>query len=188
MELTREKAVKDLEEYVDSTSLLKHSLAVEAAMLKMSEVFNEDKNIWGICGLLHDIDFQKYPEKHCEVGYDILIEKGYPEDFCTAIKGHNEATNTKRETNMAKSLYAVDQLSSFIVAVALVRPEKFEGMSVKSVKKKLKDKAFARAVDRDLLLVGADELGIELNELIQYLIDGLTSREKELADMGLSLL
>ncbi len=188
MEITREKALSDLSEYVDSESLMKHSLAVEASMMKMAEVFNEDENLWGCCGLLHDIDFQKYPDKHGEVGYNILIDKGYDIEFCKAIKSHCDLTNENRITNMSKSLYAVDQLSSFIVACALVRPEKFVGITSKSVKKKLKDKAFARAVDRDELQKAADELSIDITILIDYLIDGLIQREKYLNDLGLSLL
>ena len=188
MEITREKAWADLCEYVDSDSLIKHCLAVEAAMIKMSEVFNEDEIIWGCCGLLHDIDFQKYPEKHGEVGYDILVNKGYEIEFCNAIKSHCDLTNENRNTNMSKSLYAVDQLSSFIVACALVRPEKLVGLTSKSVKKKLKDKAFARAVDRDELQKGADELEIDMTLLIDYLIDGIIKREEYLNTIGKSLL
>ncbi len=188
MEITREKALTDLSEYVDSESLMKHSLAVEAAMIKMAEVFNEDENLWGCCGLLHDIDFQKYPDKHGEIGYNILLDKGYDVDFCKTVKSHCDLTNENRITNMSKSLFAVDQLSSFIIACALVRPEKLVGITSKSVKKKLKDKAFARAVDRDELQKGADELGIEINVLIDYLIDGIIKREDYLNTLGLSLL
>lgn len=188
MEITREKALSDLSEYVDSESLIKHSLAVEASMIKMAEVFNEDENLWGCCGLLHDIDFQKYPDKHGEIGYNILLDKGYDIEFCKTVKSHCDLTNENRITNMSKSLFAVDQLSSFIIACALVRPEKLVGITSKSVKKKLKDKAFARAVDRDELQKGADELGIEINALIDYLIDGIIKREEYLNGLGLSLL
>lgn len=188
MEITRDKALSDLNEYVDSESLIKHSLAVEAAMLKMAEIYNEDPIIWGCCGLLHDIDFQKYPDKHGEVGYNILIEKGYDVDFSNAVKSHCDLTNENRTTNMSKSLYAVDQLASFIIACALVRPDKLVGLTSKSVKKKLKDKAFARAVDRDDLQKGADELSMDMTLLIDYLIDGIIKREEELKNIGLSML
>ncbi len=188
MEITREKALADLAEYVDSQSLMNHSLAVEAAMIKMAKVFNEDENLWGCCGLLHDIAFQKYPENHGEIGYDILINKGYDAEFCKAVKSHCDLTNENRNTDMSKSLFAVDQLASFIVACALVRPEKFEGLTSKSVKKKIKDKAFARAVDRDELQRGADELDMDMTALIDYLIDGITEREKYLNSCGISLL
>lgn len=188
MEITREKAWDLFTQYVDSESLIKHSLAVEASMIKLAKIFDEDVETWSCCGLLHDIDFQKYPEQHPIKGPEILREAGYPEEFCLAVKGHSDETNTPRTTKMAKTLYAVDQLSSFVVACALVRPTKFEGMKVKSVKKKMKDKAFARAVDRDGLKKGAEELGIELSELTQYVIDGLMEREEELNKMGMSLI
>lgn len=188
MEITRERALADLAEFVDSESLMKHSLAVEAAMIKMAKVFNEDENIWGCCGLLHDIAFQKYPETHGEVGYDILFDKGYEAEFCSAVKSHCDLTNENRNTNMSKSLSAVDQLSSFIIACALVRPEKLSGLTSKSVKKKIKDKAFARAVDRDELQRGAEELSIDLTVLIDYLIDGIIEREEYLNSIGASLL
>lgn len=188
MEITRERALADLYEYVYSESLIKHSLAVEAAMIKMARVYNEDENIWGCCGLLHDIAFQKYPENHGEVGYDILFNKGYDAEFCKAVKSHCDMTNENRNTNMSKSLSAVDQLASFIIACALVRPEKLVGLTSKSVKKKIKDKAFARAVDRDELQKGADELAMDLTVLIDYLIDGLTEREDYLNTVGMSLL
>ncbi len=188
MEITREKALTDLTEYVDSESLMKHSLAVEAAMIKMAKVFNEDENIWGCCGLLHDIAFQKYPENHGEIGYDILLKKGYDIEFCNAVKAHCDLTSENRITNMSKSLSAVDQLASFIIACALVRPEKLAGLTSKSVKKKIKDKAFARAVDRDELQKGADELSIDLTVLIDYLIDGIIERENYLNSLEISLL
>ena len=188
MEITREKALSDLSEYVDSESLIKHSLAVEASMIKMAEVFNEDENLWGCCGLLHDIDFQKYPDKHGEIGYNILLDKGYDDEFCKTVKSHCDLTNENRMTNISKSLYAVDQLSSFIIACALVRPEKLVGLTSKSVKKKLKDKGFARAVDRDELQKGADELSMDITILIDYLIDGIIKREEYLNGLGLTLL
>ncbi len=188
MEITREKALADLVEYIDSESLIKHCLAVEAAMIKMAKVFNEDENLWGCCGLLHDIAFQRYPKNHGEVGYDILIKKGYDAEFCNAVKAHCDLTNENRITNMSKSLSAVDQLASFIIACALVRPEKLVGLTSKSVKKKIKDKAFARAVDRDELQKGADELSIDLTVLIDYLIDGIIEREEYLSSIGASLL
>ncbi len=188
MELTREKVLVDLREYVDSESLFKHCLIVEAAMLKMAEVYGEDKNEWGCCGLLHDIDFQKYPEQHGEIGYNILIDKGYDEEFCKAVKAHCDDTNENRQTNMAKSLFAVDQLASFIIACALVRPEKLEGMTSKSVKKKIKDKGFAKAVDREGLQQGATELEMDITVLIDHLIDGISKREIELNLEGLTML
>jgi len=188
MDITRDKAFELLREYVDSISLLKHCFAVEAAMRGYARKFNEDVEVWGACGLLHDIDFEKYPEEHPYKGVEILREKGYPEEFIMAVKGHGDYTNTPRDTKMAKTLYAVDELASFVVACALVRPEKFNGLKVKSVKKKLKDKAFAKAVDREQIQRGAEELGVELSEHIQTVIDSLVQREDELNRLGYSLI
>ncbi len=188
MEITREKAFELLQEYVDSSSLIKHCLAVEGSMRGYARKFNEDVEVWGACGLLHDIDFQKYPDEHPFEGVKILREKGYPEEFVMAIQGHGDHTNTPRETKLAKALYAVDELSSFVVAGVLVRPNKFEGLNVKSIKKKLKDKAFAKAVDRDQIKKGAEELGEDLTDHIQTVIDSLVQREEELKKMGESLI
>lgn len=188
MEIKRNEAFELLKEYVDSKSLLKHCLAVEASMRGYAEKFDENIEVWSSCGLLHDIDFEKYPDEHPLKGVEILTEKGYPEDFVMAVKGHADRTNTPRETLMAKALYAVDELSGFVIACVLVRPNKFEGLKVKSVKKKLKDKAFAKAVDRDQIRSSAQELGVELTEHIQTVIDALVKREKELKEQGLSLI
>ncbi|WIF95218.1 HDIG domain-containing metalloprotein [Caminicella sporogenes] len=188
MEITREKAFALLKQYVNSNSLIKHCLAVEASMRGYAKKFGQDVETWGACGLLHDIDFEKYPEQHPLKGIEILKENGYPEDFIMAVKGHADKTNTPRETNMAKTLYAVDELSSFVIACVLVRPNKFEGLKVKSVKKKLKDKAFAKAVDREQIKQGAQELGVDLTEHIQTVIDSLVQREEELQKEGLSLI
>ncbi len=187
VEITREKAFELLKEYVESDSLIKHCFAVEASMRGYAQKFGEDVEVWGACGLLHDLDFEKYPDVHPSKGVEILREKGYPEDFVMAVKGHAR-TGVTRDTKMAKTLYAVDELSSFVIACVLVRPNKFEGLKVKSVKKKLKDKAFARAVDRDQIKDSAEELGVEMTEHIQTVIDALTQREDELQKMGLSLI
>lgn len=188
MEITREKALELLKEYVDSSSLIKHCLAVEGSMRGYANKFDEDVELWGACGLLHDIDFEKYPDEHPLEGVKILREKGYPEEFIMAVQGHGDHTNTPRETKMAKALYAVDELSSFVIACVLVRPNKFEGLKVKSVKKKLKDKAFAKAVDREQIKKSAEELGVDLTEHIQNVIDSLVKREEELNSMGESLI
>ncbi|MCD5414139.1 MAG: HDIG domain-containing protein [Clostridiales bacterium] len=187
MVISRENAFALLKQYVNSSNLLKHVLAVEASMIGYAKKFEEDIEIWASCGLLHDIDFEKYPEEHPFKGVQILLENGYPEDFILAIKGHADES-TARETLMAKTLYAVDGLSSFIIACALVRPDKLEGMKVKSVKKKLKDKAFARAVNREGILQSADELGVDMTEHIQTVIDAIVNREEELGKIGLSML
>ncbi|WP_034601754.1 HDIG domain-containing metalloprotein [Clostridiisalibacter paucivorans] len=186
--ISRDKAFEELKQYVQSDSLMKHSLAVEAAMIGYAEKFDENVEKWAACGLLHDIDFEKYPEEHPLKGVDILTELGYPEEFVIAVKGHSDETNTPRETLLSKTLYAVDELASFVVACVLVRPNKFEGLKVKSVKKKLKSSGFAKAVDRDIIKRGAEELEVDFSEHIQTVINALTKREKELKEEGLSLI
>lgn len=188
MDYNREKQFELLKKYVTTERLFKHSFAVEAAMISYAEKFGEDTDKWGACGLLHDIDFEKHPEEHPMIGVKILADEGYPEDFVTAVKGHGDRTNTPRVTKLAKTLYAVDELASFIVAVALVRPTKFDGLKIKSVKKKLKDKAFAKAVNRDQIQIAADDLGVELSEHIQTVIDGLVAWEEKSKDSEYSLI
>ncbi len=182
----RSSALELLKEHVETKRLLKHSFAVEGAMIYYAKKLNEDETRWGICGLLHDIDFEKHPDLHPNEGVKWLTDKGYDDEFVIAIKGHADY-NTKRESHMAKALYAVDELASFIVAVALVRPTKFEGLKVKSVKKKLKDKAFAAAVNRDTINLGAEGLNIEMTEHIQNVINALVEHETTLNTYGLSL-
>lgn len=186
--MTRESALKWLREYIKSERLIKHSYAVEAAMVGYAKVYGEDEARWGLCGLLHDIDFEMHPEVHPMEGIKWLADKGFDQEFVLAVKGHGDHTNTPRETLMAKTLYAVDEMASFIVAVALVRPDKFEGLEPKSVKKKLKDKAFARAVDRNAVKISADELGIDFTEHIGNVIKALSEGEKRLNTSGESLL
>src|SRR6056297_3267219 len=188
MDINRKDALEIFKEWIDSDSLTKHCLAVEGAMRGCAEYFSEDVEEWGVCGLVHDIDFQKFPQdEHLEHGPKILKKAGYPKYFIDAVKGHGDFTNTPRETKMAKCLYAVDQLASFIVAVGLVRPTKLEGMKYKSVKKKIKDKAFAKAVDREEMKKGAEELDMELKDLVMVVVNALQKREKELNNMGQSL-
>lgn len=188
MEITRDKAFELLKEYVDSDSLLKHCFAVEASMRGYAKKLGKDVETWGACGLLHDLDFQKYPETHPDKGAKILEEQGYPDDFVIAVKAHARTDEVPRDTMMAKALYALDELSSFVVACALVRPTRLEGMKVKSVKKKLKDKAFAKAVDRDQIKNSAEDLGVDFSEHIQTVINSLQEREEELKSEGYSLL
>jgi len=187
--MTRKRALEILKKYVENESLMKHSLAVEAGMLGYAKQLNEDVERWGITGLVHDIDFEKYPEEHPLKGIEILRQEGFDEDIIYAVKGHANRTNTERKSNLDKALYSVDELSSFIVACVLVRPSKsFDDLGVKSVKKKLKDKAFARAVNRDDIKEGAEEFGIDLTQHIENMIEFLKDREKELQEMGLSLI
>ncbi|PAB57735.1 HD domain-containing protein [Anaeromicrobium sediminis] len=188
MEIMRENALSLLKEHVEADSLMKHCLAVEASMRGYAKKFGEDVERWGACGLLHDVDFEKYPDTHPLPGTEILKDSGYDDEFVTAVKGHSNSTNTPRETTLAKTLYSVDELSGFVIACVLVRPNKFEGLKVKSIKKKLKDKAFAKAINRDQIKESADELGVDLTEHIQTVVDAIVLRETELNEMGMSLI
>ncbi len=191
--VSRDDAWSLLNEYTKSESLIKHALGVEAAMRWYAKHYNEDQELWGVTGLLHDFDYEQNPqvvkngdklEGHPFVGCEILRSKGYPEEVITAILGHATYSGVARETLMAKALFAVDELSGLITAAVLVRPDKslFE-LKVKSVKKKLKDKAFARGVNRDDVALGIEELEIDLDTHIQNVIDGM----KEAAEvLGLS--
>jgi predicted hydrolase (HD superfamily) len=182
----RDQVLALLKEHVTTKQLLKHSFAVEGSMRHYGEIFNEDSERYGTCGLLHDIDFQEYPDQHPGPGLTWLKEAGYDDDFVQAVKGHGSVEEA-RESQMAKTLFAVDELSSFVIAAALVRPTKFEGLAIKSIKKKLKDKAFAAAVNRETIKQGAEALNLELSEHIQNVIDGLVKHEAFLKSQGLSM-
>ncbi|KPV45464.1 HD domain-containing protein [Alicyclobacillus ferrooxydans] len=174
---TRDEALKLLQEYTKTDSLLRHAFAVEASCRAYARKFGEDEEKWGITGLLHDFDYEMYPtpDEHTIVGARILAEQGYPEDVIYAIRAHADYNNLERNTLLDKVLYASDELSGFVMAVAMVRPTKnVADVEVKSVKKKLKDKAFARGVNRDDVYRGAEELGIPLDEHIAFVIDALT--------------
>jgi putative nucleotidyltransferase with HDIG domain len=174
--MNRNDAIEILHEYTQNENLRKHAYAVEAAMRAYAQKFGEDEEKWGIVGLLHDFDYEKYPtpEEHPAKGAEVLAEKGYPEDVIYAIKSHAEYLGLERKSLMDKTLFAVDELTGFIVAVALVRPSKsIMDVKVSSVKKKLKDKAFARAVSREDIYKGAEELGVELNEHIALVIKAM---------------
>ena len=162
-------------EWTESDSLRKHMLAVEAAMRAYARRFGEDEEKWGVTGLLHDMDYEKHPtpDEHPMVGVRELEKRGYPEDVLHAIKGHADYLDVPRDTPMSKTLYAVDELSGFIVACALMRPEGLENMKAKSVRKKMKQKSFAAAVNRDDIVRGAEELGVDLNEHIEFVAGAL---------------
>jgi len=180
-----------MQEYTASESLRKHMLAVEGAMRAYAAKFGEDEERWGIAGLIHDFDYERFPnnahsatEEHPAEGVRILKSKGYPDDILQAILGHAHYTNTPRESRMAKTLFAVDELTGLITATALVRPSKsVHEVETKSVRKKMKDKAFARGVNRDDVINGANELGVDLDEHITFVIASMQSRS---ADLGLS--
>ena len=189
--MNRENALALMHEFTPSEALRKHMYAVEAAMRAYARKYGEDEETWGIVGILHDFDHERYPnhdrsptEEHPSAGVKILKELGYPEEVCDAIMGHADYTGVPRTTLMAKTLYAVDELCGFLVACALVRPSKsLQDLEVKSVKKKLKDKAFARAVNRDEVRQGAAEAGLPLDEHIQFVIEALRPVEADL-DLG----
>ena len=147
-------------------------------MERYAELSGADVDLWRMTGLLHDMDYEKHPspEEHPFVGVAALRERGYPEEMLQAILGHATYSGTPRETALAKTLFAVDELAGFVTAVAYVRPTGLEGMTPKSVKKKLKDKAFAAAVSREDIRQGADELGVDLGEHIQHVIEGMQAR------------
>lgn len=172
---TYDDALELFHEWTTSDSLRRHAYAVEAAMEAYAELFDEDVTLWRITGLLHDMDYERHPtpEEHPYIGTSLLREKGYPEPMIEAILGHAPYTGTPRTTLLAKTLFAVDELAGFITAVAYVRPTRLEGMTPKSVRKKLKDKAFAAAVSRTDIQQGAEELGIELSQHISNVIAGM---------------
>lgn len=162
-------------EWTKTDSLRRHAYAVEAAMGFYARHFGEDEMLWRMTGLLHDMDYEKHQtlEEHPYVGVGVLREAGYPEALCEAIMGHAPHTGTPRTTLMAKTLFAVDELAGFITAVAYVRPTGLAGMKPRSVSKKLKDKAFAAAVSREDIRLGAEDLGIDLSEHIANVIVGM---------------
>ncbi len=183
--ISRESAWELLTEYTKSESLRKHALAVEILMRAYAAKYGEDQEIWGIVGLLHDFDYEMYPEfpDHPTKGAEILRQKGYPEDIVYAVSSHVDAMNLARHNLLCRSIFACDELAGFLIASALVRPGKsIVGMETKSVRKKLKDKAFARSVNRDDIYKGASQLGVDLDEHITFCIRAL---EENAARLGL---
>ena len=178
---TRADALAILNEFTASESLRKHMLSVETAMRAYAEHFGEDPERWGLAGLIHDFDYERYPnanrsptEEHPSWGVQYLREKGWPEDVLQAILGHAAYTGVARETRMARALFAVDELTGLITATALVKPSKsVHDVDAKSVRKKMKDKAFAKGVSREDVMVGTQELGVDLDVHIQFVIDAM---------------
>lgn len=178
METTRENAWALLTEYVKGEPLLKHCLGVEACMREYARVFGEDEELWGFIGLIHDFDFEIHPtlDQHPQDGAPILREQGVPEDIIQSILSHADHLDVPRSTRLELTLAAVDEMSGFVTAVALVRPSKaIDEVKPSSVKKKMKDKAFARAVNRDEMRHNAEALGIDFDEHIQHVIDGIAT-------------
>ena len=178
---SRDDALAIVHEYTASDSLRKHMLAVEAAMRAYATHFGEDPERWGLAGLVHDFDYERFPneshsatEEHPAEGVRILRSKEFPEDILTAILGHATYSGVPRESKMAKTLFAVDELTGLITATALVRPSKSViEVEAKSVRKKMKDKAFARGVNRDDVINGAADLGVDLDEHIAFVITAM---------------
>ncbi|MEJ2055811.1 MAG: HD domain-containing protein [Calditrichaceae bacterium] len=182
--MNRDQAMRILKEYTKSESLLKHAYAVEAAMRAYADKFNGDTELWGAVGLIHDFDYEMYPDEHPYKGSEILKEKGISEDIRKTILSHAEFTGVPRESLMAKTLFAVDELSGFVTAVTLVRPSKaLSEVKVKSVKKKLKDKSFAAKVNRDEIRKGAEELAVDFDEHIIFVVKAMSNVA---GDLGLN--
>ena len=187
--MNRESAWCLLCEYTQSESLRKHMLAVEACMRAYARKFGEEEEKWGITGLLHDFDYEKYPtpQEHPFVGNKILEERGYPDEMRRSILSHAEYSGVPRESMMEKTLFACDELAGFITASALVKPGKsLAEVEAKSVKKKMKDKAFARSVSRDDITKGAAEMGVDLDEHITFCIEAMKAVATQLGLAGLA--
>jgi putative nucleotidyltransferase with HDIG domain len=185
--INRDSAWSLLCEFTQSESLRKHMLAVEACMRAYARKFGEDQDQWGITGLLHDFDYEKYPtpQEHPFVGNKILEERGYPEEMRRAILSHADYSGVKRESKMEKTLFACDELAGFITATALVKPGKsLAEVEAKSVRKKMKDKAFARSVNRDDIINGAADMGVDLEEHIAFCIEAMKGVAAELGLEG----
>lgn len=185
---TREAALLLLKEYTKSDSLIKHALSVEAVMRHFAKLYDES-NIekWGIIGLLHDIDYELYPEEHCKKARDILKNKSYPESYIHAVEchGYGICTNVEPVEKMEQVLYTIDELTGLITATVLMRPSKsILDLEVKSVKKKWKQKSFAAGVDRDLIEKGAKRLGMEMDKVIEETINGMKAAAEEIGLAG----
>ena len=188
---TRADALALVHEYTASDSLRKHMLAVETAMRAYAEKFGEDVETWGLTGLVHDFDYERFPnaaqsptEEHPAEGVRILRAKGWPDEILQAILGHGNYTGVARETRLAKALFAVDELTGLVTATALVKPTKSVlDVDAKSVKKKMKDKAFARGVNRDDIVQGAADLGVDLDEHVAFVIAAM---QRNAAALGLA--
>ncbi len=185
--VTRDEAWQLLNEYMSNGNLIKHGLAVEAAMRAYARRLHEDEGLWGVVGLLHDFDYERYPDmsEHSAKGAAILAGRGYPAEIVHAIRAHNPAHGEPRSTLLDRALFAVDELTGLIVAVALVRPSKSVlDVDVQSVRKKWHDGAFARGVDRADIEAGAQELGVELDDHIQLVLTAMQSIAVELGLAG----
>ena len=189
MQLNREAAWALLTEFVQSDSLRRHCLGVETAMRAYARRLGEPEEEWGIVGLIHDFDYEIHPtlDEHPQAGFPILRGRGVPEWVIDAVASHAYHLDVPRDTPLKKTLYAVDELSGFVAAVAFVRPSRaVADVSVSSVKKKMKDKAFARAVDREAMVAGAELLGVELDDHIAVVLEAMQGNAEELGLAGLA--
>jgi putative nucleotidyltransferase with HDIG domain len=179
VEVTRERAWETLTKYTKNEALLRHALGVEACMGWYARKYGEDEELWRSVALLHDFDYEMHPtlDKHPQDGAPILREEGYPEEVVEAVLSHAEHLSIPRDTQLKKTLFACDELSGFVHAVALVRPQRLEGLEPKSVKKKLKQPSFAAGVHRDEVYAGAEGLGLELDEHIRNVVAALQEAE-----------
>jgi len=175
LEVTRERAWETLTRYTKSEALLRHALAVEASVRAYARKFGEDEELWGVTALLHDFDYEIHPtlDKHPQDGAPILREEGYPEVVIEGVLSHAEHLAMPRDTPLKKTLFACDELSGFIHACGLVRPDGIETLEPKSVKKKLKQPSFAAGVHRDEIYRGAEELGVELDDHIRFVVEAM---------------
>ncbi len=184
---SREEAMAVLQEFNQNEGLIKHALAVEAVMRYMARKYGEEEETWGVIGLIHDLDYEKYPEQHCKKTAEILHERGWPEEYIRAVVSHGWGicTDVEPQTDLEKVLYTIDELTGLIVAAVLVRPSKsILDLTAKSVKKKWKDKRFAAGVDRELIEKGAAMLNVELTDLITDTILGMRDAAEELGLKG----
>ena len=187
MVLNYDEALVLLRQHNKNESLVKHGMAVSAAMRAYARKLGEDETLWSVTGLLHDLDYEEYPslEEHTLHTAEWLRELGYPDEIIQAILAHNEINHMPRETPLAQALFACDELAGLVTATALVRPTKSViGLEVSSVRKKMKDKAFARGVNRDDILLGASELGVSLDEHIATVITALSDEAESLGLVG----
>ena len=182
MEVTRDRAWETLTRYTKSEALLRHALAVEASVRAYARKFGEDEELWGVTALLHDFDYEIHPtlDKHPQDGAPILREEGYPEVVIEGVLSHAEHLAMPRDTPLKKTLFACDELSGFIHACGLVRPDGIETLEPKSVKKKLKQPSFAAGVHRDEVYRGAEELGVELDDHIRFVVEAMRPIAREL--------
>ncbi len=184
---TRKEAFDLLKEYNSSESLIKHALAVEGVMRYMARKAGKDEEKWGIVGLIHDLDYEKFPDRHCAKTEEILKERGWPEDWIRAVVSHGWGicSDVKPETDLEKTLFAIDELTGLVTTTALVRPSKsVMDMNAKSVKKKWKDKRFAAGVDRSIIEKGAEMLGVQVGDLITDTIMGMREVAEEIGLKG----